>query len=265
MKKLLIFALALCLLLCACGDGNQSDNSEVEKSLSEAISVTNSETAFSGSYMLEINFGQGVSLYYANGKVECNRSEKKASIAFAQTYLGVSANRKNYIANGKAISVDGETATEVDVDTNALLSKFPYSQMFSLPEEVGEIAVNESMVGRTYTVTRNDTEIICDSVVGGDIYDMVDVLKQPQKDKTEYGETKCIYTVSEGRVTGVRYEFDVKLYDTPAYIPGYSVPESEYTITLHITAKLSYDKFGGEVTVGEYSEGEEAQSKAVSE
>ncbi len=254
MRKFLILLLTLALLLCACGEGEtQSDASET---LSAAINATNSETAFSGDYMLEISFGQGVAMYYAYGEAECDRAKKTASAVFSQTYFGVSANSENYIANGKLVSVESGKATEVPRDTEELLAKFPYGPMFTLPEQTEGIAVSESMVGTTYTVMRKDTEAVCESVVGGDIYDLVDVLKQPQKDKTEYSETTCVYTVAEGRVIGVRYEFDMKLYDTPAYVPGYSVPESEYTVSLHVVAKVSYKQFGEAVTVKEYSESE---------
>ncbi|MBO5786634.1 MAG: hypothetical protein J6R45_04850, partial [Clostridia bacterium] len=66
-------------------------------------------------------------------------------------------------------------------------------------------------------------------------------------------EAQCVYTVKDGRVLGVRYEFDVKLFDTPAYVPGYSVPESDYTVELHIVAKLSYENFGDQVEIKEYN------------
>lgn len=254
MKKSLILLLMLALLLCACGESGSQNQQSVREELLSAINATNSENAFSGKYMVEISFGQGVALYYASGDVECDRAENKASAAFSQSYLGVSANAKNYIANGKVVSVEGENATEIALDAKALLEKFPYGQIFSLPEQAGNIAVKESTVGTTYTVARGDTKQICESVVGEDIYELADVLKQPQKDKTEYGETECIYTVSDGKVTGVRYEFDIKLYDTPAYVPDYSVPESEYTLKLHVVAKISYNAFGESVTVKEYSQ-----------
>ncbi len=255
MKKAIIcFLLVVSLLLCACAE-EEGNNAELKSALESAISATNSEEAFSGQYMLEISFGKGVALYYALGDVECDRSAKKAFVSFSQTYLGISSGAKNYIESGKIISVEGETATEIEGNTEGFLAKFPYGAVFPLPENAS-LTTNETMVGTTYTVIRNDTKSICENVVGDDIYEMVDVLKQPQKDKTEYSETECTYTVSEGRVTGVRYEFDMKLFDTPAYIPGYSMPESEYTVQFHVVAKISYNEFGSGVEVEEYVGGE---------
>ena len=87
--------------------------------------------------------------------------------------------------------------------------------------------------------------------------------KKPQKDLTEYGDVECIYTVKDGRIVSARFEFDMKLFDTPAYVPGYSVPEEEYTLNIHITAKVGYDKFGQDVVIKELSETE--NDKTVSE
>lgn len=255
MKKTVIcLVLILSLLLCACAE-EEGDNAEMKSALESAIAATNSEEAFSGQYMLEISFGKGVALYYALGDVECDRSAKKAFVSFSQTYLGISSTAKNYIGNGKIISLEGGNTTEIEGNIEDFLVKFPYGGVFPLPENA-TLSSNESMVGTTYTVIRNDTKSICENVIGDDIYEIVDVLKQPQKDKTEYGETECTYTVSEGRVTGVRYEFDMKLFDTPAYIPGYSVPESEYTVQFRVVAKISYRGFGSEVEVEEYVGGE---------
>jgi hypothetical protein len=74
-------------------------------------------------------------------------------------------------------------------------------------------------------------------------------LKKPQKEKTEYSDTKCVVTVKDGAVASARYEFDIKLFDTPSVVEGYTPPEKEYTIKLHITAKVVYEKFGDKVEI----------------
>lgn len=254
MRKLLIAVLSVFLLLCGCTDEENKADPAAAAELSSAIDATNSETRFSGQYMLEINFGEGVSLYYALGNAMCDRVEEKASVIFSQTYLGVSRNVENYIADGRIVSVNSGVSTEIEQDAKAAMAKFPYSKIYEYSEELGAVTVSNSTLGKVYTVKRNDTEAICDTVIGGDIYSLVDVLKRPQTDKTEYSETTCSYTVSDGKVVGCRYEFDIKLFDTPAYIPGYSQPENEYTIELHVIAKISYDEFGESATVAEYSE-----------
>ena len=253
MRKILIFTLSLLLLLSACRD-SASDPEAVNK-LSEAVAATNSETRFSGQYMLEISFGKGVTLYYALGNVNCDRALKTANASFSQTYLGVSGNAENYISDGKVISIDSGEYALVEVESDALFKRFPYCEIYKLPEQT-EVTVTENMQGTSYRFINKDTKNIFETVVGGDIYELVTVLKQPQKDKTEYGETECIYTVEDGRVVAIRYEFDMKLYDTPAYVPDYSVPESDYTVELHIVAKLTYKNFGSSVEINEYSAAE---------
>ncbi|MBO5914546.1 MAG: hypothetical protein J6Q72_04285 [Clostridia bacterium] len=250
MRKAVILILSLSLLLCACGDSKT--DVESLNALTQAVASTNSEPRFSGQYMIEINFGKGVTLYYALGDLACDREEKKASVIFSQTYLGVSANAENYVAHGKAISVDNGSASEAQVDTDALFGKFPYCSIFDIPEKPA-LTVTENTLGTSYSFVSGETERIFSAVIGDDIYELATVLKQPQRDKTEYGEAQCVYTVKDGRVLGVRYEFDVKLFDTPAYVPGYSVPESDYTVELHIVAKLTYENFGDQVEIKEYN------------
>lgn len=253
MKKLLIAFLALSLLLCACASEEKANPEEISE-LSSAIEKTNSENRFSGQYLIEIGFGAGVTLYYAMGDIACDRSEKQASLSFSQTYLGVSAKVENYIKNGVAVTVEDGDAEKTELDTDVLLSKFPYSRIFGYDDTCKSLKSAQSSLGKTFTAVRSNTKQICDSVIGDDIYSLAEVIKQPQRDKTEYSETTCIYTVKDGRVVGCRYEFTVKLYDTPAYVPGYSVPENEYTLELKVSAKISYDSFGADAEIAEYSE-----------
>ena len=252
--------LALCLSLLFCGCSVEGGDTALTAELAEAISAVNSETRVSGSYMLEIT-AAGVTIYYALGDISWDREANTAYAAFSQTYLGDSGETKNYFSAGTMMSVSGGETITTQRDSAEIFSKFPYAEIFPLPQ-TEEVSLTEktSTVGRTVTVTRNDTKDIFNTVIGGDIFSLVGVIKKPQPEKTQYGETTCIYTLDEnGVLTGCRYQFDVKLFDTPGYVPGYSVPESEYTLDLHITAKISYKQFGAEVEVPVYKgEGEES-------
>ncbi len=252
-KRFLICLLALSFLLCGCDDG-QEPSSQLVSELSSAILESNSETRVSGGYMLEITFSQGVTLYYALGDIALDREKETAFADYTQTYLGHSVTAQNYFADGKVVSVEKGESVTLERDPEEILGKFPYSKLLELPEGTKNVETKTSSVGKTFELIRNDTEIICDSVIGSDIYALVDVIKKPQPEKTQYSETVCTYTVEDGRVVGCRYEFDVKLFDTPAYVPGYSVPESEYTLDIRVEAKVTYNSFGDGVTVNEYSE-----------
>ena len=84
-----------------------------------------------------------------------------------------------------------------------------------------------------------DGKAFAESVVG-DLYSLVTAIKKPQREKTEYGKVACIIVVRGGTVESARYEYTVKLFDTPAYSKVYSAPESEYTVTVKVSAKITY-------------------------
>lgn len=257
-RALIIYLLALSLVLCGCADSNEN-NGELITELEGAISSVNSESRVSGSYMIEITV-RGVTLYYAKGNIAFDREEKCAYNDFSQTYMGSSAVAQNYYSGGKLVSVEKSGVNSFDRAPEEIMGKFPYSKLLELPEGVSGVAEKSSSVGRTVELTRNDTKAICDSVVGESLYTLASVIKKPQTDKTQYGDTKCTYTLKDGKINGCRYEFSVTLFDTPAYVPGYSVPESEYTLELNVVAKVNYDEFGSDVKIAEFSQDENKES-----
>ena len=252
MNRLMICLLALSLILCGCADSGDTQNTEIIKELNDAIDSTNGQSRVAGDYLIEITVS-GVTLYYAKGNIAFDREGEIAYNDFSQTYMATSAVAQNYFANGKLITVEKDGVNEFERTSDQILGKFPYSKLSSLPEDIGEISQKNSSVGRTIELVRKDTAAICESVIGKDIYTLVSVIKQPQADKTQYSDTKCIYTVKDGRAIGCRYEFTAKLFDTPAYVPGYSVLESEYTVEISVVAKVNYKTFGDEVEIAEYS------------
>ncbi len=256
MKRFICLLLAVTSLLFGCNGKGNSDIVDTTE-LNNAITSANNEKLLSGNYMLEISFGQGSVLYYANGDIDWDRENKKVSADFSQTYLGVSSDLKNYFSDGKMISVEDGKAVTVDRNADELLSKFPY---FIIPFPEKEVSKGSNSSGTAYSFKIENSKNLCENIIGGDIYSLVNVLSKPQKDKTQYGVADCIYTVKEGKIVSARYGFDIKLFDTPSYTPGYSQPEEEYTLTVHITAKVAYNAFGNEVTIGEYSK-ESEQSK----
>lgn len=241
----------LSLFLVSCGEG-ESLNPDAKNTLCGYIDNINAETRLSGEYMLEISFGEGSVLYYSNGKMAWDRAEEKISSSFSQTYLGVSSRLENYFSNGKMVSVEDGDAIESERTAESFLTKFPY---FSLPSPEDEkVVLGNNTKGESFSFELSSSKALCDALVGDDIYTLVTVLKKPQKELTEYGKASCIYTVSEGKIVSCRYDFDIKLFDTPAYIPGgMSQPEEDYTIVIRISARLEYGETGDSVEISEYS------------
>ncbi len=250
MRSFLICLVALSLLLVGCGE---TVDDVLAGELASAVESLNAESRIAGSYMLEITFGERNTLYYAIGDIECDRAERRLHASFDQTYLGASAEAENYIADGKIVSIiDGETLTE-DCDPVEYLSKFPYCTIPAYSEAFGEIVKGENMSGTTYSYDRNDGKELFDILLGGDIYSLA-MIKNPQPDKAVYGDVTTTVTAVDGKAVSCRYEFDIKLYDTPSAVSGYTPPESEYTVELHVVARVSYDSFGADVEIAEYSE-----------
>ena len=250
MKKITCIMLSvLFVLLCGCGT---DADPLIKQELDNAVSAVNNQTKLKCDYMLEITFGDNTVLYYAMGDAVWDRESKTANAFFDQTYLGKSVEMENYFSNEKMVSVEDGYPLTIKRDGDVLLSKFPYFKVESAFEG-NEIKVGANSFGKTYSFVHQDTKSLCESILGGDIYALVTAIKKPQKDKTVYGEGNCIYTVSEKGLESCRYEFDVKLYDTPSVTATYVPPESEYTLNLHVTAKITYTQFGGEVKIEKYS------------
>ncbi|MBQ3229640.1 MAG: hypothetical protein IJO64_00315 [Clostridia bacterium] len=254
--RALCLVLSLAAVLCGCSSENKA-SAEAVAELDSAIKATNGSDSAKGSYVLEITFGESSVLYYAKGDIEFDRAQKKAYADFDQTWLGSAVSVQNYYSNGRMTSVTNGEPLELERDENELFSKFPYSMLLPLEEDASIVLGNNSF-GKTFSLARTDTSQICETVVG-DIYSLVSVIKKPQRDKTKYSDASVIYTVSEGKVVSCRYEFTAVLFDTPAYVPGYQPPESEYTVEVKVSAKVSYSEFGESVSVPDYSAPEESK------
>jgi hypothetical protein len=259
MKRLICSLLVLAFVLCACekDEHKKGDSSE----LNSFVEEVNAEERLSGDYQLEITFGDRKTLFFAKGDIAWDRSDLAIYSLFDRTYLGSSGKTENFYQNGKMISLENGKVVETEQPFEAYFEKFPYFKIPLLDENCSEIKLSESSVGTTYSFTRTDGKEISKMFLEDDIYELVGVLKKPQPELTEYGEVECVYTVKDGKIVSCRFEFDMKLFDTPAYIPGYIVPEEEYTLNVHITAKVGYESFGEGVIIKEYEETEET-SKA---
>lgn len=255
MRKMAVCVIvAFLMMFCGCAKDFTEIDTQNANELNSAIEAVNSETRLSGKYVIEFSFGDNVTFYYSAGDISWDREKEKISNIFNHTYLGESSKASNYFENGKMISVESGEAMTLECNADEIFTKFPYCAVDKYSDSCGKITVSENTTGKSYSFVRNDTAMLCDKIVGGDIYDLVAVLKKPQKEKTEYGETKCIFTVSNGKIASCRYEFDMKLFDTPAVVDGYTPPEEEYTLKLHITAKVVYEDFGEDVKIDEYSD-----------
>ena len=240
-KRLLPLLLAAVITLCACGD----NNAYVDE-LHSVVADHNASDRKGGSYLLEIYVGDeaATTLYYAHGDFACDKTAKKAYTSFSQSWFGFSSKAENYFADGIVTNItDGEVIT-TERSAEELLSMFPYLDApFYGDDCFGLARVNNSR-GYVYTYTCRDGKGISESVVGGDLYQLAYVIKDPQPEKTVYGDVVCSAGVSDGKLTSLGFEFDVTLFDTPSYVPGYSQPESEYSLTMHIVAKVNYsDEF----------------------
>ena len=253
MKKIVSILLLLSLLLCGCGEGNRTVEKEDVESFNHAVENLNSQKRNSGNYLLEITFGDMTVLYYASGEVAWDREAETAFAEFKQTYLGASTEMENYFSKGKMVSIEDGNLLETERESSKVFEMFPYFTHFSYNDSCKGLKKGTNSKGETVSFSRSDTKDIFSKVLGENIYDLVTVLKKPQRDKIEYSDTECVYTFSEGNIISCRYDFDVKLFDTPAYVPGHSQSEEEYTLKLHVVAKVDFKSHGDAVEIKEYS------------
>ena len=249
MKRLLCALLVSVLLasLCSC---SQVDPDELNAAVAEKNSVTRTEAGYS----LEITVS-GTTLYYANGSVAFDRASRELYASLEQTYLAMTESVQNYYSDGEMVSVQGGEALTVQEDADELFGLFPDFEIFGYGEGCRDISVSDTSLGTAYTFTFSDGKKACDAIVGKDMYELALVISDPQEEKTEYSDVICTYIVKEGKIVSCRYEFDVKLFDTPAYVPGYTPPEEEYTVPMHVSAKITYGNSGDAVKIPGY-EGE---------
>lgn len=257
MKRLIAVILSALLLLCGCRAEEKTNIND----LNSAVETHNSETRFSGKYLLDITFGNESSgeygtLYYAAGNVAWDKDSEKVYAKFDQNYLGTAYVMENYFSKGVMISVEDGEAIKSERASEDLFSMFPYYSLLPYDSNVCEgITKGNNISGTSYTFERSDTKALFGKIFGDGIYDIIvstTTMTSPQKEKTEYSNAKCVYTVSEGRIVSCRYEFDMTIFDTPAYIPGYTQEETKYTLKLHIVAKVEYDT-EGEIVINDYS------------
>ncbi|MBO4276807.1 MAG: hypothetical protein J5925_00230 [Clostridia bacterium] len=251
MKTRLFALLLAALLLCGC-----TAKPDYAPELNAAVQNRAAAAKLGGECLLEISVaGSATPVYYLRGSFSCDKEAQTAFLEFDQTWLGQSSKAFNYYSGGVVTNItDGEEFTQPR-EANELLAKFPYFAPDPHREGDGEITRTEAAKGFCYTYVRKNGAEFCESVIGGDIYALVPVLKQPQEDKTVYGDVA--FTCAADGETLISYgcEFDVTLFDTPAYVPGYSVPEEEYTLKLRVTMRITYSD--GEITVKSYEKSEE--------
>ena len=249
MKKRVFAVLAAVLvsasLLCGC-----SEKTDYAPELNAAVENRAAQKKLGGECMLEITVPESAAaVYYLRGSFSCDKSQKTAYLEFDQTWLGMSSRAFNYFSGGVVTNITDGERFEEPREAEELLEKFPYFAPEAAPGSGGEVSRTEAAKGYSYTYTRKNGAEFCKTVVGEDIYGLVPVLKQPQPEKTVYGDVRFTCTADGDALLSYGCEFDVTLFDTPAYVPGYSVPESEYTIKLHVTARITYAD--GEITVPE--------------
>lgn len=239
-----------CLVLFSCGSEAKTDASV----LIAAVEKTDSLSRVKGSYQMEITFGTGATLYFASGEVCFDRDSKEAYASLSQTYLGDSSAVLNYYRSGTMISVDDGEAIENSESPEELFSLFPYCLIPQYDEKCSGLKKSSNGSADTYSFSRSDGKEMCDMIVGGDLYTLSAVITEPQTEKTEYGSVSCVYTLGENGLSSVRYEFSVILYDKEPYVPGYSTPTDRYTLTLNVTARLTFDA-ESEFSIPEYVSG----------
>ncbi len=238
MKRfLLLLILIFGVLGCSCGS-QQADITP----LVQAVEKTNSAPSHKGDYQLEITFGSGSVLYFSAGDIQFDRDKKTAQAELSTTYLGLSSKVTNRYSDGKMVSVDNGETLEFEESADEVFSHFPYCPI-PLPNtsDCRDFQTVDSNGKNAFSFVIPDGKPICDMIIGSDLYELAAVIKEPQPHLTRYGEVACTYSYDQNGLLVAKYSFEVTLFDRQPYTPGHSAPEEEYTLTLKIVARISFD------------------------
>ncbi len=240
MKRIAALIAVLLLLLTSCGG-----NAELyRQSVSDAAEQTNLLTRFEADFFLEVTFDDSkATLLYRNGSFGIDREAKRLFSVDSQTLLGTSVKVTTF-CDGKTVYREaGQNKTASKLEEADVFSVLPY---FPMPvfkaEDMLDVEPRTVDDGTQYVFSvKNAKDFILAASAGDEIYTLA-MLNKPQKDKTEFGNLNCSYTVGTlgGRecVTSQLYSFDMTLYDTPPYAAGADIDPEDYKLELNFRIRI---------------------------
>ncbi len=231
-KKLIaVLLVALAIFNVSCGGG--ADISPV----SDAIAGRGDTS--SARFTLNIQIADvKTTIMYSQGSFDADYKNNTLVAQMATTVLATPA--------AITLEYDGETLKKTENNTEstqkleaeALFGGLTYVRPF-LPES--DFKSDESVDG-LYTVNwKSPDSAMLLALLGDGIYNMC-AIKTPIKDKAFCEDVVMTYRVSDGMITDFSMAFTAHLFETPPYVPGKDVDESDYELELTVEYTAAYIK-----------------------
>lgn len=232
MKRLALVVAAACMLLfCSCG--GDADITPV----SEAIE--NAPDQVHGSFTLNIRFGDELAtLLFSMGSFDADYGNNTVSAQMTRTVLAAAA--------AVTLEYDGETCvTTIDGEEHS--SAMTPEELFGgmiyarpmLPSDGVKYSVSVSSDGLYTVKCKKPDSAKLFSLLGDDIY-AISYINNPQRDKMYCTDAVFTYRVKNGVITDYSLSYKVHLFDTPPYVPGVKVDESDYELELDVQFTARY-------------------------
>ncbi len=233
MKRLTLVVIAACMLLfCSCGGDNVDLNP-----LNIALDAP--PAAVSANFTMNIRFGDELTtLLFAMGSFDADYSVNTVSAKMSRTVLAsASAVELHYDGKTCVTVVDGEEHSE-ETAPDEIFGSLIYARPF-MP--TGDLKYTSSLsADGLYTVKckKPDSQQLFD-LLGDDIYSIA-YISNPKKDKMYCTDAVFTYRLKDGKISDYSLSYTAHLFDTPPYVPGIKVDESDYELELYVEFTAQY-------------------------
>jgi len=233
MKRLTLTVIAACMLfLYSCG-GDNADLSPVSAALASPPAAVKSD------FTLNIRFGDELTtLLFAMGSFDADYQKNTVTAKMSRTVLA-SASTVELSYDGKTCvtTVDGEKHSE-ETAHDEIFGSLIYARPL-MPSDGLKFTSSLSADGLYTVKCKNPDSKQLFGLLGDDIYTIA-YIKTPKKDKMYCTDAVFTYRVKDGKISDYSLSYTAHLFDTPPYVPGIKVDESDYELELFVEFTAQY-------------------------
>ncbi|PKM63123.1 MAG: hypothetical protein CVU97_01850 [Firmicutes bacterium HGW-Firmicutes-21] len=252
MRRVALILLLAVLAALLFGCGNNEDFSVVQG----AVENTNAVKRYKANFVTDLTFENGsATLLFMQGEYSIDREKQIMSSSYVESYLGASSSLVERYFDGYVYTDIDINKTKYQRSADELFGYMYFSEPIAFEEkDIKNLSVRNSSEGTLYSFTVKsgyDEQLL--KLMGEGIYALAHITK-PQTEKTRFSDINVEYIIAENGegepiLASRQMVFTMHLYQTPAYTPWYTPPESDYRLDLKVRIKVSYKDFGDEVEI----------------